>query len=132
VARGPGFALQSPDAPPAILLRESFRENGKVRNRTLANLSCWATARLEALCRKLGGEFDQAANFAPGPPLGRVFGRLLAFRQIADVLGPGATLGYHRLAKLALFLPTTVVEQIQILHKQFQVEELVFVRDGGW
>lgn len=28
-------------SPPAILLRESFRENGKTKNRTLANLSGW-------------------------------------------------------------------------------------------
>ena len=26
------------DSPPAVLLRESYRENGKVRKRTLANL----------------------------------------------------------------------------------------------
>ena len=30
-------------SPPAILLRESFRENGRVRKRTLANLSDWPT-----------------------------------------------------------------------------------------
>ena len=29
------------DSPPAILLRESYRQNGKVRKRTLANLSHW-------------------------------------------------------------------------------------------
>ena len=28
-------------SPPAILLRESYREDGKVKNRTLANLSSW-------------------------------------------------------------------------------------------
>ena len=28
-------------SPPAILLRESFRLNGKVVKRTLANLSAW-------------------------------------------------------------------------------------------
>ena len=28
-------------SPPAILLRESWRENGRVRKRTLANLSKW-------------------------------------------------------------------------------------------
>jgi len=28
-------------SPPAILLRESYREAGKVKNRTLANLSSW-------------------------------------------------------------------------------------------
>ncbi len=28
-------------SPPANLLRESYREAGKVKNRTLANLSSW-------------------------------------------------------------------------------------------
>ena len=28
-------------SPPAILLRESYREDGKVKNRTLSNLSDW-------------------------------------------------------------------------------------------
>ena len=28
-------------SPPAILLRESYREEGKVKTRTLANLSRW-------------------------------------------------------------------------------------------
>jgi transposase len=37
------------DSPPAILLRESFREDGKVRNRTLANLSDWPSEKVEAL-----------------------------------------------------------------------------------
>jgi hypothetical protein len=32
-------------SPPAILLRESYREAGKVKNRTLANLSAWPEAR---------------------------------------------------------------------------------------
>src|SRR5579883_929829 len=33
------------NSPPALLLRESFRQNGKVKNRTLANLSHWPAAR---------------------------------------------------------------------------------------
>ena len=33
------------NSPPAILLRESFRVDGKVRNRTLANLSHWPPAQ---------------------------------------------------------------------------------------
>ena len=28
-------------SPPAILLRQSYREGGKVKNRTLANLTSW-------------------------------------------------------------------------------------------
>ena len=36
-------------SPPAILLRESWREDGKVRKRTLANLSCLSREVLEGL-----------------------------------------------------------------------------------
>src|SRR5258707_1019824 len=36
-------------SPPAILLRESYREAGKTKNRTLANLSRWPAARIEQL-----------------------------------------------------------------------------------
>ena len=36
-------------SPPAVLLRESWREDGKVRKRTLANLSCLAPAVIEGL-----------------------------------------------------------------------------------
>ena len=34
-------------SPPAILLRESYREAGKTKNRTLANLSSWPAERIE-------------------------------------------------------------------------------------
>ena len=37
------------DSPPAILLRESYREDGKVRKRTLANLSCLSTEVIKGL-----------------------------------------------------------------------------------
>ena len=43
-------------SPPAILLRESYREAGKVKNRTLANLSSWPEAKVEALARVLKGQ----------------------------------------------------------------------------
>ena len=42
-------------SPPAILLRESYRENGKVRKRTLCNLSDWSTAHVEGLRGVLKG-----------------------------------------------------------------------------
>ena len=38
-------------SPPAILLRESYREGSKVRNRTLANLTAWPREKVEALRR---------------------------------------------------------------------------------
>jgi len=36
-------------AAPAVLLRESWREDGKVRKRTLANLSCLSSEVIEGL-----------------------------------------------------------------------------------
>ena len=53
------------NSPPAILLRESFREDGKVKNRTLANLSSWPAARIAALRRVLRGELDQDPTSEP-------------------------------------------------------------------
>ena len=43
-------------SPPAILLRESYRENGKVKSRTLANLSKLPPQAIEVLRRSLKGE----------------------------------------------------------------------------
>src|ERR1700746_3752618 len=40
-------------SPSAILLRESYREAGKVKNRTLANLSSWPEAKVDALAAVL-------------------------------------------------------------------------------
>jgi len=89
-------------SPPAILLREAYRENGKVKNRTLANLSHWDPARIEALRRALHGDFDHAA--LSEPTLGPVFGLLYTLKQIADALGITAALGNTVFGKLALFL----------------------------
>jgi DDE family transposase len=42
-------AVPNRDSPPATLLRESYREDGKVKKRTLANLSCLAPEVIEGL-----------------------------------------------------------------------------------
>jgi len=42
-------------SPPAILLRESYRQDGQVKTRTLANLTSWPPAQLDALRRVLRG-----------------------------------------------------------------------------
>src|SRR5258705_11877595 len=41
---------------PAILLRESYRDGAKVKNRTLANLSDWPAERIEVLRAALRGD----------------------------------------------------------------------------
>src|SRR2546429_9299755 len=43
-------------SPPAILLRESYRDGDKIKKRTLANLSDWTAAKIEALRRVLRDE----------------------------------------------------------------------------
>ena len=43
-------------SPPAILLRESYRDHGQVKSRTLANLSSLPEAAIEVLRRSLKGE----------------------------------------------------------------------------
>ena len=48
-------------SPPAVLLRESYRAAGKVKNRTLANLSSWPEAKVDALARVLKGQLVPAA-----------------------------------------------------------------------
>ena len=48
-------------SPPAIPPRERFRDNGKVRNRTLANLSHWPPAKIEALRQGFRGRSPAAA-----------------------------------------------------------------------
>ena len=44
------------NSPPTYLLRESYRENSKVKNRTLANLSALPLEQIELLSRVLQGE----------------------------------------------------------------------------
>lgn len=50
------------NSPPAILLREGYRENGKVKTRTLANLSMLPPGAIEILKRTLKGEHLVSVN----------------------------------------------------------------------
>jgi DDE family transposase len=80
-------------SPPAILLRESYREDGKVKNRTLANLSSWPDAKVDALTRVLKGQPPPAA------PLDEAFEitRSLPHGHVAAVLGTARQLGLEEL-----------------------------------
>ncbi|WP_341761905.1 hypothetical protein [Candidatus Tisiphia endosymbiont of Thecophora atra] len=50
---------------PAILLRTSYREDGKVLNKTIANLTNWDELRIEAFKKMLKGEFDGLDGVPP-------------------------------------------------------------------
>ncbi|MDE0342728.1 MAG: transposase, partial [Deltaproteobacteria bacterium] len=78
-------------SPPAVLLREGWRENGKVRKRTVANLSSWPLEKVETLRRLLKNEplvgRDEAFDIVRSLPHGHV----------AAVLGTLKKLGLDRL-----------------------------------
>src|SRR5919197_1881659 len=64
-------------SPPAILLRESYREGGKIKKRTIANLSGWPPAQIHALRAVLQGAtavgaLDQAFDIVQSRPHGHV------------------------------------------------------------
>ena len=81
-------------SPPAVLLRESYREGGKVKNRTIANLSSWPEAKVEALSRALRGlppaGLDGMVEIARSLPHGHVAAVLGTIRELGleQVIGP--------------------------------------------
>ena len=79
-------------SPPAILLRESYREGGKVKNRTLANLSHWPPEKVDDLRRVLKGQ-------SPQRDLTHAFEitRSLPHGHVAAVLGTAEKLGMAEL-----------------------------------
>src|SRR6266436_517548 len=77
-------AVPNRKSPPAILLRESYREDGKVKSRTLANLSHLPVHQIHALRLALAGSLP-----AGGSPLPDSFlvSRSLPHGHAAAVLG---------------------------------------------
>ena len=111
------------DSPPAVLLRESWREDGKVRKRTLANLSCLSSEVIEGLKVLLRGgvavpsaaELFVVDRTLPHGHVGAVLGsargcgasvwfgsaphelgRLLLAMLVARVIEPASKLATHR------------------------------------
>jgi len=80
------------NSPPAILLRESFREGDKIKKRTLANLSDWPAEKIEALRRVLRDE-----SVAPNNPDALIMLRSLPHGHVAAALGKARELGIDRL-----------------------------------
>ncbi len=74
------------NSPPALLLRESYREGDKVKTRTLANFSHLPAEQIEMLRRVFAGETlvpKAAAKGAPSFAIERSFGH----GHVAAVLG---------------------------------------------
>src|SRR6266853_232340 len=83
-------AVPNRGSPPAILLRQSLRENGRVRKRTLANLSDWPTTLVEGFRTLLKGGVAVAEE-------GIRIRRALPHGHAAAVLGTIRAIGLDRL-----------------------------------
>ena len=88
-------AVPNRDSPPAILLRESYREAGKVKKRTLLNLSDWPHERIAGFKALLKGgtvipQDQEAITIIRSLPHGHVEAALGTARKIGldRLLGP--------------------------------------------
>lgn len=85
-------AVPNRSSPPAILLRESYRDGGKVRKRTLLNLSAWPRELVEGLRALLKG-----GTVIPAGQEALTVTRSLPHGHVAAVLGTLRQIGLDRL-----------------------------------
>src|ERR1700756_1764118 len=85
-------AVPNRKSRPAILLREGWREGRRTRKRTLANLTDWPPAQVEALRAVLKGNYQGLA-----PAAGFSIERTPPHGHVAAVLGSLRRLGIERL-----------------------------------
>ena len=83
-------AVPNRGSPPAILLRESYREQGRVKKRTLANLSDWPATLVEGFRTLLKGGVAVAAD-------GIRIRRSLPHGHVVAVLGTLRAIGLDQL-----------------------------------
>jgi transposase len=84
-------AVPNRNSPPAVLLRESYREGGKVRKRTLCNLSDWPVAHIEGLRGVLRG-----GTVIPAERDAFTVIRSLPHGHVAAALGTALKIGLDR------------------------------------
>ncbi|MBT9132540.1 MAG: hypothetical protein DDT33_01062 [Firmicutes bacterium] len=88
------------------LLRQSFRQNGKVKHRTLANLSHCSDEEIAAFKLALkhkGNLADLGSIEEISAKQGKRIGAVLCLKTIAERIGLSKALGYHRQGRLALW-----------------------------
>lgn len=117
-------AIRNRNSPPAILLREAYRDQGKVKKRTLANLSCLPAQVIEGLKVLLKGgvavpSAEEIFTVERSLPHGHVaatlgsaiacgapdwfgaaperLGKVLLAMVVARIVSPGSKLATHRM-----------------------------------
>jgi hypothetical protein len=105
-------------SPPAILLRESYRQGGQVKTRTLANLTAWPPAQLDALRHVLRGDLlvahEDAFEIVRSLPHGHVAAVLGTVRRLGlDGLIAAKKSG-HRELVLAMIVARILAPQSKL------------------
>jgi transposase len=85
-------SIPNRNSPPAILLRESYRDADKIKKRTIANLSDWPTEIVEGLRTLLKG-----GKVAPADQESIIVRRALPHGHVAAVLGTLRNIGLERM-----------------------------------
>lgn len=80
------------NSPPAVLLRESYREGAKIKKRTIANLSDWPSELVEGLRTLLKG-----GTATPADRQSIIVRRALPHGHVAAVLGTLRDIGLDRI-----------------------------------
>jgi len=107
-------------SPPAVLLRESYREQGKVKKRTLANLSKLPAEVIAVIRQALAGPVQLVTESVSGT----IFGVLFVLNALAQQCGLQRALGHSRLASLTLFLVLA-----RIAHQGSRLSAVRWARD---
>ncbi len=113
-------AVPNRNSPPAILLRECYREAGTVKKRTLANLSKLPQETIKQIRAALRGQsmvIEEAV-------CGAIYGVLFVLNELAKQLGLYSALGQSRMASLAIFLVLT-----RIAHQGSRLGAVRWARD---
>ena len=77
--------VKNRNSPPCILLRESYRQGGKVKKRTLANLTGWPPtiiAKFKNILKKEGGTLGEDFEMIRSLPHGHVCAILGVIKKI--------------------------------------------------
>ncbi|MBF0337786.1 MAG: IS1634 family transposase [Nitrospirae bacterium] len=86
-----------------VLLVESYRDGGKVKHRTVLNLSKWEKQQVDALDASLKGNYLSSLDDLE-TKAGKSIGGIWVFKQLADQLGITKVLGKGKEALFALLL----------------------------
>ena len=101
-----GRSLQGGKYYPRYLLRDSYREDGKVKHHTIASLSHCSREEINAikLALKHKNDLSQLIDIKQiGTKQGMRIGAVFSLKTIADRIDLPRSLGYHREGRLALW-----------------------------